>query len=418
MINESNQPKESDAVLGGKAPPPVQGAILGGIEGVKNRLSSPILEARVSALQEAMNYGETGLDLIIGALESKFRKVRRAAVQLLQQRDEPSAKLSLYNYKFWSSFERLNGLPPSHATSFANRKVIEFDPSVGITDTIGTAYALRVHRRQPDMNITDKLQIFLQDSRTNEVEALVVGNWFNGTGEYSSLFIVNALVDACEELTNLKALFIGDIEDSEDMISSIEQSNISLIFVAYPNLEVLKIRGDRYRGPYNGGLEIEPLRHDKLKALIVESGGLRHEVVSQICNLELPALEYLELWLGRDDYGGSSSISDLMPILSGVFPKLKYLGLRNSEYSDDIAFAIVNSPIIKHLIELDLSMGNLGDEGAEALLNCPAVNQLDTLNVSNNCLTRAMLSRLQDLEIETIAIPQKQYTWRYCSVAE
>lgn len=428
MTNESNQPKKNDAVLGGQSPPPVQGAILGGIEGVKRRLSSSILEARVAALGEAINYGEEGLYLVVQALDDKFRQVRHAAARLLQERVEPQAKLALQHYKFWSGFEKLDGLPNDYATTFANRKVIEFDPKTGITDTVGTAYALRGiyewsrysgHRQ---VNMKDNLQILLQDPRASEVEALVVGVWFE---DRTSGSVVNALVAAHQQLTNLKAVFIGDIEDSEGMISSIVQSNLSPLLETYPDLEVLKVRGDneRYSG-YEGLAFSPPIRHEKLKALIIESGGLRREVVAQICALELPSLEYLELWLGRDEYGGTSSIEDLMPIISGeVFPKLKYLGVRNSEYSDDIAFAIVQSPLIERLLELDFSMGTLGDDGAEALLNCPAVNQLDTLNVSDNCLTDDMVEQLEQLDIEVLAKPlrnrgQKSPDDRYCSVAE
>ncbi|OCQ95426.1 hypothetical protein BCD64_25725 [Nostoc sp. MBR 210] len=290
------------------------------------------------------------------------------------------------------------------------------------------AYALRntdIYSNQTEITIADKLQLLKQSPLINQIEALVFGVWFDREAtDFSSRNVVDSLVSLQASLINLKAIFIGDIEDSECMISSIPQSNFSPILQAYPHLEVLKIRGD---GGYNYGYEPvtvglafnPPLRHEKLKALIIESGGLRHQVINQICELELPALEYLELWLGRDEYGGTSSIDDLMPIIAGVFPKLKYLGLRNSEYSDDIAFAIVDSPIIENLIELDFSMGTLGDEGAEALLNCPAIQQLDTLNVSDNCLTDNMLARLKQLDIEVISdSPQKHTEDRYCTVAE
>lgn len=264
-------------------------------------------------------------------------------------------------------------------------------------------------------NTQKKLKKLLQDSRATEVEALVFGLW---TDDSTSASIVNALVEASEKLTSLKAVFIGDIEDSEDMISSIVQSNLSPILEAYPNLEVLQVRGSNPLWLGYAALQFSPaLKHENLKTLIVESGGLSRLSINQICELELPALEYLELWLGSDNYGGDSSINDLMPIISGVFPKLKYLGLRNSEYSDDIAFAIVNSPIIENLVELDFSMGTLGDDGAEALLNCPAINYLDTLNVSDNCLTYWMMERLNELDIEVI-IGEQNPDERYCSVAE
>lgn len=337
MNDNQNQPTEYDAVLGGIAPfAPSQGAILGGMQGVKHRFDSSNIEARIAALSEALNYGEEGLNLVIAAIDDKFRKVRHVAIQLLQQREESQAKLALQNYKFWSNFERLNGLPFGHASTFADREVVKFDHNTGITNTVGTAYALRVNyewigdfNKKPDMKIEEKLQMLVQDPLASHVEALVFSNW------YYCWDLVDALIDVHEWLPNLKALFIGDIEDSERMISSIELSDFSLIFVAYPQLEVLKVRGS---SNYSNRLSFEPLQHDNLKALIIESGGLSREVINQICTLELPALEYLELWLGRDEYGGTSSIDDLIPIISGQqFPKLKYLGLRNSEYSDDIA---------------------------------------------------------------------------------
>ncbi|ALF54111.1 hypothetical protein ACX27_16700 [Nostoc piscinale CENA21] len=428
MTNNQNKPREFDAVLGGEAPPPVQGAVLGGIEGVKIRLSSSNIEARVAALSEALNHGDIGLGLVIEALEDKFRKVRQAAVNCLQNRKEAQVKLALHNYKFWSGFEKLNRLPHQYVSTFANRQVIEFEPTTNIKETVDIAYALRNTERysnKPEITIANKLQLLQQSHLVNQIEALVFGVWFDREAtDFSSRHVVDSLVALQAHLTNLKAVFIGDIEDSECMISSIPQSNVSPILQAYPHLEVLKIRGDGGYSygyePINAGLAFNPsLRHEKLKALIIESGGLRHQVINQICELELPALEYLELWLGSEGYGGTSSINDLMPILSGVFPKLKYLGLRNSEYSDDIALVIVDSPILENLVELDFSMGTLGDEGAEALLNCPAIQQLDTLNVSDNCLTDNMLARLKQLDIEVISDnPQKHTEDRYCTVAE
>ncbi len=423
MKNNPNQPDKFDAVLGGQAPPPIESAVLGGLVGLKSRLQTTVIEARVTALSEALNYGEVGLDLLIRALQDKFRQVRHSAHLLLQQRPEAQVKLALKEYKFWSGFERLNGYP-EHAITFANRKVENFNLEIGIVDPVGTAYALRAiyercrgrRRCQLDLDIPDKLQLLLQDEHSNQVEALVFGKPDN----YNPDCVVNSLIDAYEQLTNLKALFLGDIEDHEDMISSIVQSDLSLIFVAYPDLEVLKVRSSGGYSVYRAGqgLAFQPLQHDKLKALIIESSGLRREVIHQICKLDLPELEYLELWLGTDRYGGTSSIEDLMPIISGeLFPNLKYLGLRNSEYTDDIAAAIVKSPIIEQLIELDLSMGNLGDDGAQCLLNCPAVNQLDTLNVSQNCL-RQMVSQLKQLDIDVVVLDQKGSQYRYCTVAE
>ncbi len=47
MAENPNQPREYDAVKGGQAPAPVSGVVLGGLEGVKKRLSNPVIEVSV-----------------------------------------------------------------------------------------------------------------------------------------------------------------------------------------------------------------------------------------------------------------------------------------------------------------------------------------------------------------------------------
>ncbi|PSB34028.1 hypothetical protein [Chlorogloea sp. CCALA 695] len=422
MNDNQNQPTEYDAVLGGVSPPPSQGVILGGIQGVKHRLNSLSLEARIAALSEALNYGNEGLDLVTAALKDKFRKVRHAAMQLLKERREEKAKLAVQNYKFCSNFrfERLNELPLpyGHATTFANRKVIEVDSFPQIIDPAKTAYALRVSNdwsqeaHQSNITILDKFQSLLKARRAKEIEALVFG--FCG---YTLYPIVDILVSARENFKNLKAVFFGDIDNSECDSRSIILNDISKVLIAYPNLEVLKIRCSEY------GLDklaFEPLHHNKLKALIIESDKLHPEVLNEICALELPALEYLELWLGEEtDHFENLPLKPVMPIISGQrFSKLKYLGLRHSNDSVYIALALIESSLIEQLIELDISMGNLEDDGAEFLLNCPAVHQLDTLNISLNCLSNDMVTRLKQLDIEIICDNFTYRGERYCTASE
>ncbi|WP_293271788.1 hypothetical protein [Microcoleus sp. PH2017_02_FOX_O_A] len=53
MISDnSNQPKEYDAVLGGQSQIPIAAAVLGGIAGVKQRLHSPSVEPRMAAVSK------------------------------------------------------------------------------------------------------------------------------------------------------------------------------------------------------------------------------------------------------------------------------------------------------------------------------------------------------------------------------
>ena len=430
-MNEDKKPQEYDAVLGGNNPPPIDGVVLGGIEGVKHRLVSDNIQSQINALSEALNYDDIGLDLVIDALSNYKREIRQNAYRLLQQRGENKAQQAVNNYKFWSDFEYLNGLPNSHAETFAHREVEDFDPEIGIDDPIYTAYALRQPsyswRGEKQEPISKKFDLLLEDPQASELETLVFGFW----DYWSSSIIVNPLFDVSEKLTNLKALFIGDIKDQEMMISSIQQCDISPILAMYPKLEILHIRGGR-------DLEFSSElcdRHNKLKTIRIESGGLPRKAINDLCALDLPALEYLELWMGTDEYGGTSTIEDLVPIIKGdAFPNLKYLGLRNAEYTDEIVSELVKSPLINRLIELDLSLGTLGIEGAEALLNCPAINELDTLNISKNWLANfpEIINQLLQLDCEVIIEGQDSYDpnqqfededvayeyRRYCSVRE
>lgn len=80
MNNNGDRPKEYDVVLGGQNPPPVQGVVLGGIEGVKRRLASQIVEARIATLSEALKYGEAGLDLVIEGLRDNSLQVQHCCI--------------------------------------------------------------------------------------------------------------------------------------------------------------------------------------------------------------------------------------------------------------------------------------------------------------------------------------------------
>ncbi|MEM6752115.1 MAG: SUMF1/EgtB/PvdO family nonheme iron enzyme [Cyanobacteria bacterium P01_C01_bin.38] len=92
---EHQQPKPYDAVLGGENQAPEGAAVLGGIEGVKLRLSNENPEVRIKALHQALNYGEAGLDLIIKALQDEFPKVQIQAYSLLIPLSEQKVKRAL-----------------------------------------------------------------------------------------------------------------------------------------------------------------------------------------------------------------------------------------------------------------------------------------------------------------------------------
>lgn len=106
MAENPNQPREYDAVLGGQNLAPADGLVLGGVEGVKRRLSSGVEEQRIAALSEALKYGEAGLDLVIGALQDESGQVGGAVYRILRERVEPRVKQALRKCNPWQ-FESL-----------------------------------------------------------------------------------------------------------------------------------------------------------------------------------------------------------------------------------------------------------------------------------------------------------------------
>ncbi|MEO1185877.1 MAG: HEAT repeat domain-containing protein, partial [Cyanobacteria bacterium J06636_27] len=107
MTNNQNQPNQYDAVLGGNAPPPIHGAVLGGIEGVKKRLDSSNIDVQISALNDALNYGDVGLDLVINNLENESSQINYLATRILKRHKNIKGKQALLKYNPKLSFIRL-----------------------------------------------------------------------------------------------------------------------------------------------------------------------------------------------------------------------------------------------------------------------------------------------------------------------
>jgi hypothetical protein len=220
------------------------------------------------------------------------------------------------------------------------------------------------------------------------VRAIIMGPWSEADDDDSET-IVQHLVAARDRLTALQAVFLGDLEMEEAEISWIEQCDVTPVLDAYPLLEEFGIRG-------GSGLRFPAVQHKRLRTLCFEAGGLPAEVVQGVMASDLPALEYLELWLGVANYGGDATVADLAPLLTGGrFPALHHLGLRNSEIQDEIAAAVAQAPVVAQLKSLDLSLGTLTDEGATALLAGQPLTHLTWLDLHHNFVTEPVAQRLQ-----------------------
>ncbi|GGD66428.1 STM4015 family protein [Paenibacillus nasutitermitis] len=232
----------------------------------------------------------------------------------------------------------------------------------------------------------DLIEKLAESPESQELASLIIGEW-GGAYENDSSAIVNTLVRLNERFPALRKLFIGDMSFDECEVSWIMQSNISPVLDAYPELTSLTIKGST-------DLQLDPIRHDKLEELVIICGGLGKTVLASIKNCQFPSLSRLELYLGVEDYGFDGGIGDVLPLMdAGRFPKLTYLGLKNSEIQDDIAIAAANSPILDQLHTLDLSMGTLTDTGAEALMNSDRVKKLQKLDLSYHYMSDDMIKR-------------------------
>lgn len=259
-----------------------------------------------------------------------------------------------------------------------------------------------------------KLAEFLAEDWLGDVKALIIGQWGSA---YDSAPPIEALVAAADKLTGLRALFLGEMTFEECEISWIQHEDITPLLTAYPELEVLRVRG-------SDGLEWQPLRHERLRSLTIESGGLPAPVVRGVGESDLPALTDLELWLGTDRYGGDATVKDLAPILTGTrLPALRRLGLRDAKIADLVAAALAEAPVVARLSQLDLSLGTLSDTGAAALLAGQSLTHLDRLDLHHHYLSKRLMKRLAaelagvDLDLSDDCDPDDEDR-RYVAVSE
>lgn len=263
----------------------------------------------------------------------------------------------------------------------------------------------------------DVFKEFLAKSGTTELRELNIGSW-GEPYDQSSAVVVEELIAAKDQLPGLKSLFIGEMESEDCEISWIVQSDLSPLLKAFPGLEELKIRGST-------GLRLSELKHANLRKLVIECGGLGKAVISDIIHSDLPELRHLELYLGEDNYGGDAALEDVKPLMEiGRFPRLEYLGLRDSEMADQIASVIAEASILDQIDTLDLSLGTLSDEGAEALLSSSKVKKLKRLDLHHHYMSDEMVNKMKRLGIAVDVSDQQEdddydgETWRYIAVSE
>jgi len=283
----------------------------------------------------------------------------------------------------------------THLDTFGGLPVIDYRDK---SDWQGPAHCYRVHLQYEDPESVEAiLDRLLAQAGEGGLNALIIGAWNGALEGDDSAGLVSSLASRAAQLAGLKSLFLGEMTYDEYEISWINQSDVSPVLRALPNLEEFYVRGGT-------GLTFSPVEHQHLRTLVIEAGGLSRDLLRELFACQFPALQSLDLLLGAEDYGFDGEVEDLLPLLQGsLFPQLRHLGLMNSIITDDIAALVVNSPIIRNLESLDLSLGTLTDEGAGALLSLPTDAHLKRLDVSHHYLTPEALAALQRLPLELVA---------------
>jgi predicted DNA-binding WGR domain protein len=261
------------------------------------------------------------------------------------------------------------------------------DASIKVTWTHGafidTARIAASYDDSGGMSVDAQIRALLRLDAAKFLRELVIGLAdAEGDNDYGPA--IAALVKAGMR-PSLRKLVIGDFEyPDESEISWATIGDVGRAAPLLPNLEELRIQG--------GKIGLSNLALPKLRSLIVHTGGLPGPAARAIGAAKLPELTHLEVWFGTEDYGGTSDLAAIKPLLSGAgFPKLESLGLMNATFQDDIAKAASGSKILKQLSSLDLSMGTMTDEGAGAILAAAdRFAHLTKLNLEDNYLSEDM----------------------------
>jgi hypothetical protein len=278
--------------------------------------------------------------------------------------------------------------------TLAGLPVHDYNPADGIDNPAGRAFRIvPVQIYSLRLDLVQVLAAFVKDPAAAEVSGLVVAGWgtLGEEGQDVARF-VEALVKARTQLTGLRALFLGEDTNAEGASYNTMLGDLAALPAAFPDLRHLRLRGCR-------GLRLgERLRHDGLRSLTLESCALEADVLEDLTSASLPNLEHLELWHGSDRLE-AAEVDQFQPLLQARrFPRLRYLGVRNSRQADDVARLVGEAALPPNLTTLDLSLGNLSEEGASALLYSDWINRLETIDLRHHFLPDNLMWRFERLK--------------------
>lgn len=242
----------------------------------------------------------------------------------------------------------------------------------------------------------------LADGELDSLDELVIGCW-GESWENDAQPIIDGIVENRERFSNIKSLFVGDMDYEECEVSWIEQGNYEKLWEALPQLEKLTIKGST-------NLSLGNIKHDKLKYLEIICGGLPKEVLASIGEAKLPSLETLSLYIGVEDYGFDGDVKDIASMLEkSDFTNLKSLGILDSEIQDEIAEHVLKCKYMNQISTLDLSYGTLTDEGGQLLLDTlPSFPNIKKVDLEHHFMSDEMMNKLSSLDAEVNVDDQQE----------
>ena len=289
-----------------------------------------------------------------------------------------------------------------YRSEFAGLPVVDFpfrlaDPLPEV-EPDAVAWRVRLQISMPGENyedFTERFEAFLAQVDVSRVRALIIG-MTTYMEQFDSDLAVRLLVEHAADFPNLRAIFLAEVVTTDAEVSWLNHLDLMPVLESYPLLEQFQVRGGE--DDWNPDLHaVRPFKHEALRTLVFESGGLSPATVRAIGESELPAIEHLEFYLGDEAYGGGTTVEELAWLFDGGrFPALRHLGLRDAPNADEIAAALAHAPVVPRLTTLDLSLGALGDEGAAALLAGQPLSHLRKLDLHHHFLSEEMTYRLRD----------------------
>ena len=209
----------------------------------------------------------------------------------------------------------------------------------------------------------------------------------------------------------LRKLSLGD---NVDQISWHHTGSLAKLWNGVPNLKTLEIE--------TGEFEVGKMEAPSLERAIFITGGLSKSCGKGIATASMPKIKHLEIYYGTDEYGGECSLSEVQPLLDRTdLTNLTYLGLKNSEFADEIASAMKGAKVLKTLKTLDLSLGTMTDAGAEALAAAKdSLAHLEVLDLTRNFLSAKGIKAVKGICKKVITSEQEDSDddYRYVAISE